>query len=264
VGGIFWEHGHRLIASTVGFLILVLAFWLWRAEPRRWVRRLGLVALAAVIAQGILGGITVLWFLPKPVSIAHAGLAQIVFCITVSIALVTSRGWQRGYTDLNGSSTVVDDRTLQRLALATTMAVYVQILLGATMRHTGAGLAIPDFPLAFGALIPPQWDARIGVHFAHRVGAAIVAVMVLATAIRMVARARGRRELMRPSMLLLVLLCVQVTLGAFVVWSGKHFVINSVHVATGASILGTCVVLTLRAHRSRFGLAAAAQARVAA
>src|SRR5919106_678568 len=90
VGGIYYEHGHRLIASTVGFLILVLAFWLWKAEPRRWVRRLGYTALAAVITQGILGGITVLWFLPDPISISHAGLAQIVFCLTVSIAVVTS------------------------------------------------------------------------------------------------------------------------------------------------------------------------------
>src|SRR6187397_1258498 len=78
VGGILYEHSHRLIASTVGFLIVVLAVWLWRAEPRRWVRNLGYIALGAVITQGILGGITVLWFLPDPISIAHAGLAQLV------------------------------------------------------------------------------------------------------------------------------------------------------------------------------------------
>src|SRR5678810_229257 len=93
VGGIRFEHTHRLIASTVGFLILVLAVWLRLAEPRRWVRQLGYVALAAVITQGILGGITVLWYLPDPISIAHASLAQIVFCLTMTIALFTSRGW---------------------------------------------------------------------------------------------------------------------------------------------------------------------------
>jgi len=86
VGGIFYEHTHRLIASTVGFLIVVLAIWLGRAEPRRWVRRLGYLALGAVIAQGILGGITVLWYLPDAISIAHASLAQILFCLTVTIA----------------------------------------------------------------------------------------------------------------------------------------------------------------------------------
>ena len=94
VGGIRFEHTHRLVASTVGFLILVLAAWLWRSEPRLWVRRLGYIALAAVITQGILGGITVLWYLPDPISIAHASLAQIVFCLTMTIALVTSPGWK--------------------------------------------------------------------------------------------------------------------------------------------------------------------------
>src|SRR5712672_788360 len=95
VGGIFYEHAHRLIASTVGFLIVVLAVWLGRAEPRRWVRCLGYLALGAVILQGILGGITVLWYLPDAISIAHAGLAQVVFCLTATIALVPSPGWQR-------------------------------------------------------------------------------------------------------------------------------------------------------------------------
>src|SRR6188472_1287162 len=97
VGGIFYEHSHRLIASTVGFLIVILTFWLWRVESRVWVRRLGFIALGAVITQGVLGGITVLWYLPDAISIAHASLAEIVFCLTVTIALVTSPGWRRGY-----------------------------------------------------------------------------------------------------------------------------------------------------------------------
>jgi cytochrome c oxidase assembly protein subunit 15 len=262
VGGIFYEHGHRLIASTVGFFILVLAFWLWRVEPRPWVRRLGFVALAAVITQGILGGITVLWFLPAPISIAHAGLAQIVFCLTVAIALATSRGWRDGYTAHGG--TTPDDRTLQRVALATTVLVYAQIIAGATMRHTGAGLAIPDFPLAFGQLVPPQWDVKIATHFVHRVGALVVSVMILATTLHVFARERSRRELVRPAALLLVLLALQVTLGAYVVWTQKQFVVNSLHVAVGASVLGTSLVLALRAHRPRFSSRAAAAEKVAA
>jgi cytochrome c oxidase assembly protein subunit 15 len=262
VGGIFFEHGHRLIASTVGFLILVLAFWLWRVEPRGWVRRLGFVALAAVVTQGILGGITVLWFLPAPVSIAHAGLAQIVFCLTVTIAIVTSHGWYHGYA-AHGRGTP-DDRTLQRVALATTALVYVQIIAGATMRHTGAGLAIPDFPFAFGHILPPQWSVPIATHFAHRVGALAVTVMILATTLHVFVRERSRRELVRPAALLLVLLSIQVTLGAYVVWTAKHYIINSLHVAVGASVLGTSLALTLRAHRPRFAAAAPAAARVAA
>ena len=243
VGGIFYEHLHRLVASTVGFLIVILAIWLARAEPRRWVRRLGYLALAAVITQGILGGITVLWFLPDAISIAHASLAQIVFCLTVTIALVTSTGWKQAASR---------DTTLERIAIVTTAVIYVQILLGATMRHTGAGLAIPDFPLSFGHLIPPHWDSKIAIHFAHRVGAATVTVLVLATTSHVFFHHGRRAELRRPAILLLVLLALQITLGALTVLSHKQFVINSLHVVNGALVLVTSLVLTLRAHRSRF------------
>jgi cytochrome c oxidase assembly protein subunit 15 len=250
VGGIRFEHTHRLIASTVGFLILVLAVWLHLAEPRQWVRRLGYVALGAVITQGILGGITVLWYLPDPISIAHASLAQLVFCLTISIALTTSPGWKTAYSR---RGPVPDDRILQAVATATTVLVYVQILVGATMRHTDAGLAIPDFPLAFGQLLPPTWDPKIAVHFAHRVGAVIVTLVALATTGHVFFHHRARPELWRPSALLLVLIALQITLGALTVLSQKHYIINSLHVVTGASVLATSLVLTLRSRRARFG-----------
>ena len=253
VGGIRFEHTHRLIASTVGFLILVLAAWLWRAEPRAWVRRLGYVALAAVITQGILGGITVLWYLPDPISIAHASLAQIVFGLTMTIALVTSGGWTRAYATHGAAP---DDAVLQRVAMVTTGLIYLQIVVGATMRHTGAGLAIPDFPLMFGQLIPPHWDAKIAIHFAHRLGALLVSLAILATTGHVLYHHRSRPELRRPSMLLLILLAAQVTLGAMTVLSHKQFIINSLHVVTGASVLVASLVLTLRAHRARFALPA--------
>ena len=250
VGGIFYEHSHRLIASTVGFLILVLAFWLWRAEPRRWVRRLGFIALGAVITQGVLGGITVLWYLPDPISIAHASLAEIVFCLTTTIALVTSPGWRGRYAQHGPAP---DDRILRRVATVTLAIVYVQIVVGATMRHTGAGLAIPDFPWMFGHLIPDHWDPKIAIHFAHRVGAVCVTLMLLATTGHVFAHHRRRPELLRPSVLLLGLVSVQITLGALTVLSHKEYVINSFHVVTGACVLVTTLVLTLRAHRARFG-----------
>jgi cytochrome c oxidase assembly protein subunit 15 len=249
VGGIRYEHSHRLIASTVGFLILVLAIWLRAAEPRAWVRRLGYIALAAVITQGILGGITVLWFLPDPISIAHASLAQLVLCLTVTLAVVTSTGWRRAY---GAPGPPAGDRVLQRIAVATTALVYLQIVVGATMRHTDAGLAIPDFPLAFGQLIPPQWDAKIAVHFAHRVGALLVTLAMLATTGHVFSRHRSRPELWRPSALVLVLLATQITLGAFTILTQKHYIVNSLHVVTGASVLATSLVLTLRCHRGFF------------
>jgi len=259
VGGIFYEHLHRLVASTVGFLIVVLAIWLWRAEPRPWVRRLGYVALGAVITQGILGGITVLWYLPDAVSIAHASLAQIVFCLTTTIALVTSHGWNRAYRQLpTPNSQRPRDVTLERIAVVTTVVIYTQIVIGATMRHTGAGLAIPDFPLAYGHLVPPYWDAKIAIHFAHRVGAATVTLLILATAGHVFYHHGRRAELRRPAILLLLLLVLQVTLGALTVLSQKQFIINSLHVVNGALVLVTSLVLTLRAHRARFADAGSA------
>ncbi|MEQ1898136.1 MAG: COX15/CtaA family protein [Vicinamibacterales bacterium] len=248
VGGIFYEHGHRLIASTVGFLMVILAVWLWKAEPRRWVRRVGFVALGAVITQGILGGLTVIYFLPAPISISHAGLAQLVFCLTLTVATVTSRGWQEGYQRMTGAARE-GDVLLTRLVTATTVAAYLQIILGATMRHTEAGLAIPDFPFAFGHLIPPHWDAKIAIHFAHRMGAVAVSFLVLATSGHVFAHHWRRPSLRNPALLLLVLLCAQVTLGAYVVWTAKQFVVNSAHVANGALVLGTTLVLALRTHR---------------
>src|SRR5438874_860854 len=146
VGGIFYEHTHRLIATTVGFLTIVLAIWLWLKDPRPWMKRLGLVALGAVIAQGVLGGLTVLFFLPAAVSTAHAGLAEIFFCLTVAIALFTSPGWKTG--DVGADPRVCPGGSfdaaqsghmgppLRALATGTTLLIYMQILIGATMRHT--------------------------------------------------------------------------------------------------------------------------------
>jgi cytochrome c oxidase assembly protein subunit 15 len=245
VGGIFYEHGHRLIASSVGLLTIVLAGWLWIADPRRWMKRLGLTALAAVILQGMLGGLTVLFFLPDAISIAHAGLAEVFLCLTAAIALFTSPRWLRG----DGQ---VDDRVLRQLAAAVTALVYVQILLGATMRHTGAGLAIPDFPLMFGGLVPDRWDSKIGIHFAHRVGAAIVILSVLALAARIRSHHRSNRTFTRPAAALMLLVAVQVALGAFTVLSGRAVSINSLHVVCGALVLATSLVITLRSLRIRF------------
>src|SRR3954471_10972174 len=245
VGGIRYEHSHRLIASTVGLLTIVLAVWTWRVEPRAWVRRLAFAALGAVILQGILGGITVLFFLPPAVSIGHAGLAQIFFCLTITMALVTSPGWKNAVQP-------VEDPVLRRVAAITTALIYAQIIVGATMRHNEAGLAIPDFPTAFGHLVPPVWNAKVAIHFAHRVGALVVTAMVLATSSHVLYHHSQRRDLARPALLLIGLVFVQVTLGAFVIWSGKNPLINTAHVVNGAAVLGTSLVLTLRSFRAGF------------
>ena len=246
VGGILYEHGHRLIASAVGFLTIVLAVWLWRRDPRRWVKRLGVAAIGTVIAQGVLGGLTVLFFLPAAISTAHAGLAEIFFCIVVAIALFTSPGW------IAGTVGAVDDIVLRRVATTTTVIIFAQIMLGATMRHTGAGLAIPDFPLMFGHLVPPRWDAKIALHFAHRAGALVVMLAIVATAGHVWAHHRGRRELARPAARLVALVAAQVTLGALTILSRRDVAINSAHVVCGALVLATSLGVTLRSWRARF------------
>lgn len=240
VGGIFYEHGHRLIASLVGMLTIALAVWTWRVDRRRWVRRLAVLALVVVILQGVLGGLTVLFLLPAPISIGHAGLAQLFFCMTVSLALFTSRSWR------TPPQALPFDGRLAHLTSATTLLIYVQILLGATMRHREAGMAIPDFPFAFGRVIPPFWSVDIAVHFAHRVGALLVAAAIVAIVWSVRRRHASRGALTRPAYLLLVLVLVQGTLGAYVVLTGLQPIVNTAHLVNGALLLATSLLLTLR------------------
>jgi len=245
VGGIFYEHGHRLVASFVGFLTVILTVWIHLKDRRIWVRRLSLVALAAVIAQGILGGLTVRYSLPASISMTHACLAQTFFCLTIALALFTSPGWKRGLP-------VVKERhaslRLPVLCALTTAAVYLQLLLGALMRHTRSGLSIPDFPLAFGRVIPPFESYHVGIHFAHRVGALAVTAMIVWTLVRIRTWRREHSLLIRPATAMFVLVWIQLTLGAFTVWTEKSVMITTAHVATGALVLGASVLLTLRAY----------------
>ena len=253
VANILYEHGHRLIASTVGFLTIIMVVWLWIAEPRRWLRWFGVATLGSVIAQGVLGGLTVLFFLPAAISTAHAGLAEIFFCMTVAIAIFTSPGWIAGYragATTNGATDQVGP-PLRRLATFATVLIYTQILVGATMRHTGAGLAIPDFPLMFGHLIPDHWSRAIAIHFTHRLGALLVTLTILALFAHVRSRYRGHRELMRPATLIVGLVAVQVTLGAATVLSQRDPLVNSIHVLCGALVLTTSLVITLRSWRGR-------------
>lgn len=251
VGGILYEHGHRMIAATVGLLTLILGFWLWRSEPRPWVKRLGLVAVIAVIAQGLLGGLTVLLLLPVPVSVAHATIAQSFLMLVVAVAVVTSRPWLAAERPAPASGATIARSTpsLHALVLATTAAIYVQLILGAITRHTGSGLAIPDFPLAFGRLIPPFGETQVAIQFMHRLGALAVALIVLWTVARVLTTHRGARALAVPAVLLLALLVTQILLGAFTIWTGLAVVPATAHVSGGAMLLAVSLILTLMTHR---------------
>jgi cytochrome c oxidase assembly protein subunit 15 len=233
VGGVRYEHGHRMVAAAVGLLTVILAVWLSRRERRAWVRGLGWLALAAVVAQGVLGGLTVLFLLPTEISVAHACLAQTFFCMTVVLAVVTSPRWERG----SGSETV----TL--LANVTASAVFLQLLIGAVMRHNKAGLAIPDFPSSLGRVIPPLDSFPVAIAFAHRAWALVVAVLVFATIAA--AGRSGRSGLRRTAIVLGVVVIAQIALGAITVLSGRDVAITTAHVATGALLLGTAVAMAV-------------------
>jgi cytochrome c oxidase assembly protein subunit 15 len=239
VGGIRFEHTHRLIASTVGFLTVVLAIWLARREPRPWVRRLGYAALAAVLAQGILGGLTVKFLLPTAVSVAHGCLAQAFFCLTLALAVVTSPSWRRGRA--------ADAGAVGGVAAVTVGMIFLQLLMGAVMRHTKAGLVIPDFPLAFGKLVPPITSFAVGIHFAHRVGAGLVALSAIV--VWALARRSERVDLKSRAAILVALVVLQIGLGAATVLSRKDVIVTTGHVAVGALVLGAALILALQSRR---------------
>src|SRR5690349_16418236 len=170
VGGVKFEHGHRMVAGTVVIFTLILALWLWRSEPRRWVRRLGAISVLTIFAQAILGGITVLFFLPVDISVAHACLAQAFFCIMVSIALFTAADWRWDEPKIKETSAV----SLRRLATVTTVLIFLQLMMGAAFRHHGFGI------------IP------------HAVGAGLVTLAVVWMLVRVLSEFRSETRLTRP------------------------------------------------------------------
>jgi cytochrome c oxidase assembly protein subunit 15 len=232
VGGVLYEHGHRMIAATVGLLTVILAVWAWRREPRRWVRRLVGVAVLTVIAQGVLGGITVLFYLPVVVSVGHATLAQTFFCIMVSLALFTARDWrwdEPRIEDLAAPS-------LRHLAVATPGAIYIQLILGAAFRHNGFGI------------LP------------HIVVAMVVTLLVTWMATRIFSRFSTEKRLVHAMGLLLGLVIVQVFLGivAYVMRLASRDApqplppvvnVTTAHVAVGALVLASSVLLALQIFR---------------
>jgi cytochrome c oxidase assembly protein subunit 15 len=244
-GGVLFEHGHRMLAATVGLLTIGLMAWLRRRESRPWVRFLGVAALGLVVVQGILGGVTVLLKLPMIVSVAHAGTAELFLCLTAAIALVTSRGWIEAPAPRPDSGTP----SLRALAAGTAGVVYGQILLGALVRHSGAGLAIPDFPLAFGRLVPPLDSPLVAYHFAHRVGALIASVCIVWLVVRLLRASGQPPAFRRPALLLVALLALQILLGAMTIWSRRAVVPTTLHLLSGALILVTTVVVALRTRR---------------
>jgi cytochrome c oxidase assembly protein subunit 15 len=264
IGGIKYEHMHRLLGSLVGMLAIVAVIIAWRTETRRWVRWLSVGVLAAISLQGAIGGMRVV-LVNLSLAIVHGCLAQAVFCLIVFFCIVTSRWWEEA-PHQSGSGI---GRGLIPLAVVCFATIYLQLMIGATMRHYRAGLAIPDVPTTYGRWIPPTTDAQMAADnlqraslnlepvsigqvwlaFVHRIGACVVSAELIALIALVVVRYRQESKLFRPAVLLAVLLTTQVTLGILTVLWRKPADIATAHVACGALVLATTFLMAVRAMR---------------
>jgi cytochrome c oxidase assembly protein subunit 15 len=298
-GNIFYEHSHRLFASGVGFLTTILAVWLWLKESRGWLRWLGVIAFVAVVLQGVLGGLRVV-LIKDQIGIFHATLAQLFFVCTCAIALFTSRWWvefnvgqasrpssrakqgdgrEEPISDVRRAGETPALLSARRWFIATTVLIFLQLLLGATMRHQHAGLAISDFPLAYGRLWPatdaasvthynemrpatnslnPITAFQIELQMAHRIVAVLILVGV-ALCVRFALRHFSRRSpLTKLAFLWLGLIVAQICLGAATVLSNKAADVATAHVLLGALSLATGATLCIISSRSLEPVRAAA------
>lgn len=296
VGGILDEHVHRLKGSLVGLMAIILLVMAWLPvlnrrfpfrfqglrlarydaptnEDRPAMRWLSLAILVLVIVQGVMGGLRVTE-MSTAFAIVHGVHAQIFFCLTILAAAATSRLWIDRVTNATNRTIftpVPSGRTSsllpRRATLALLAVLLVQLILGATMRHTGAGVAIPDFPASYGRLVPPLTEqsihaaidarpyaettayyspAQVGVHFSHRVWAIAVTVAVLIAVFAVGKNYAGQSAALRPALVLLVLLGIQIALGVIVVLTGRAPNMATAHQTMGAAMLGVATLLAIR------------------
>ena len=279
LGGIFYEHSHRLLASLVGLMTTILAVWLWLKDRRPWMHWLGVAAFLLVVAQGVLGGLRVTLHMDS-LGIYHATIAQLFFVLTCALALFTSRWWLNLQTGRAGSPQPADgamgtsrptDKSLRTLVLSTTILIFVQLIIAAAMRHQHAGLAISDFPLAYGRLWPdtsaeavarynaqrvsinaenPITAFQIELQMAHRIVALAILILTAHCAHggaagrpglngRSESAERRRLQTFTPAShtFWLALIVFQVGLGAATIWTNKAADVATAHVLVGALAL---------------------------
>jgi cytochrome c oxidase assembly protein subunit 15 len=254
----FAEHSHRLSGAMMGLITVALAVWLTRAEERAWLRKLGWWAVAIVIIQGLIGGKRVLldgmavpgfeMTLGQMLRIPHGVLAQVFVCLLFAIAAGLSRTWIERNGGLSGASSELT----RRLGFWCLFLLLTQLWIAAAMRHNYAGMAIPYFPWSTAERdwLPLAWDYRVILQFAHRVMA-----IVLAVVIALYVRALWRDVAVSPFLRklgvgLLVLIAVQIILGAKVIWTGRNAHITTLHVVVGALTLATTFLAVLFTHRT--------------
>ena len=257
------EHSHRLLGQIIGMLSLALLYLMWLRESRVWMRTLSRILVLVVILQGLLGGSRVVFdelnlqtdhnLIAQSFAVIHACGAMIVLGVLVALTLGSSRIWIESRVNLN--KTVPD--SIRSWGIASTLVIFLQILVGAIMRHAEAGLAIAKFPLAQpGSIFPAYWNFDVGIHFAHRVGAVIVTVVLLVYLSKLWANANTRKALAAGILTVLGLLFVQVWLGAQTIWTVRNVHVTTIHHLAGAFLLASTWALTFLTYRSKFNKSA--------
>ncbi len=244
VGPVFWEHSHRVIASAIGLLTTILAVWLFFVDGRMWVKLTGVAAFLLVVVQGIMGGLRVT---EKSIVLAilHGCLAQAFLCILALLALAVSPVWNEP------AAAAVPDarlRSCKRWGWALVVVVYLQLVFGAIMRHLKAGLAIPTFPLTpEGTFFPTVHSMAIDIHFTHRIWAIVVTAVAMVLAFKVFRWANRSPRFVGPTFAVILLLLVQIALGALVIFSSRASIPTTLHVINGAAILVLSLVVAVRA-----------------
>ncbi|MBF0490524.1 MAG: COX15/CtaA family protein [Candidatus Omnitrophica bacterium] len=260
-GGIKYEHTHRMLASIVGLLTLGLCIWLLRSSVGTWIKRLGIAAFVAVVAQGVLGGLAVRYFLPVWLSTFHGVLAHLFLIILIMIAygLSMEHNHRRHLEDAAEGQWI-------KMVLIFTGMVFIQLILGNIMRHTQSGLAIPDFPTMGGSLWPtmdqamlnhinawrfennmdPVTKVQVHIHLWHRIWALLILLKLGYINYLAYKKYLNKPLIIKTLFLLNIAVALQIMLGISTVLFMKEVVVTTCHVTIGAFVLGLSFLLLLR------------------
>ena len=249
------EHSHRLLGMKVGLLSIVLMVWLQIKESRRWLRRLSIILVLAVVSQGLLGGARVVFdqlntrtpsnLVAQTFAVLHACGAMVVLCLLVSIVIALSKGWIAN----KRQGAKVWPQSIRRFSALAVIAVFLQIRIGAVMRHAEAGMAIPHFPLSTEtSLLPPVWSFDVSIHFAHRVGAVLLTALFLYIVYKLIFGMGGQKRLV-VGISLTSLFIAQVSLGALTIWTVKNSHVATLHHLVGAFLLAYTFAISFVANR---------------
>lgn len=251
------EHSHRLLGMVMGILSICLSAASYFLDSRSIIRKMGVALVITVIAQGLLGGLRVLFdqlniqsdhnLFAQSFAVAHGTLAQLYLCLLVAFVILNSRSWMEREAGFGQGAS----EGLSTWGIVACSTLVLQLIVGAVMRHAYAGLAITTFPYSTpeGALMPPVFDFQIAIHFAHRVGALVVSVALVAFCVRIWKEPSSRTALGLSACGLMLLLAAQILLGALVIWKVRNEHVTTLHMLNGAFTLALCWAMTFRSLR---------------